>query len=141
MAQPSPEDWLGINALFTRYAMALDDGDVAGVVDCFVEDATVESPVVGSYAGRAEIRAFAERIAAVRRAGAQLRHVVGNLAAEVDGNRARARCYLVTYITRDGRSELLAPGEYTCELVKADGRWRFARRVVAMDSAVSLPGG
>jgi ketosteroid isomerase-like protein len=141
MAQPSTEDWLGINDLFTRYSMALDDGDVDGVVACFTADATVESPVVGTYAGLAKIRQFAERIAAVRRAGTQLRHVVSNLAAEVDGDRARARCYLVTYITRDGRSALLAPGEYNCELVKTGNRWRFSRRVVAMDSAITLPGG
>lgn len=141
MAATSTEDRLGIADLFTRYALALDDGDVDGVVACFTEDATVESPVVGTYAGQAEIRRFARRLAAARQAGARLRHVVSNLVAEVEGDRGRARCYLVTFITRDGRSELLAPGEYNCEVVRRDGRWLFTRRVVAMDSAVTLPGG
>lgn len=141
MTATSTEDRLGISDLFTRYSLALDDGDVEGVVACFTEDATVDSPVVGTYAGHAEIRRFARRLAAVREAGAQLRHVVSNIVADVEGDRGQARCYLVTFVTRDGRSELLAPGEYTCEVVRRDGRWLFTRRVVTMDSAITLPGG
>ena len=141
MTTTSTEDRLGISDLFTRYSLALDDGDVDGVVACFTEDASVESPVVGAYTGHAEIRRFAERLAAVRDAGAQLRHVVSNLMAEVDGDRGTARCYLVTFITQGAKSELLAPGEYNCEVVKRDGRWLFTRRIVAMDSAITLPGG
>ena len=140
MTPASIEDWFGINSLFARYATALDDGDVAGVVGCFTEDASVESPVVGAYVGHAQIRRFAERLARVRQAGAQLRHVISNLTAEVEGDRASARCYLLTAITRDGKSALLGPGTYDCELVRTPQGWLFTRRVVAMDHPIVLPG-
>src|SRR5216110_3816145 len=63
------EDRLAIHDLFVRYTTALDRGDVETVVDCFTEDATLESPVIGVIAGRDAIRAFAERFAAQRAAG------------------------------------------------------------------------
>jgi 3-phenylpropionate/cinnamic acid dioxygenase small subunit len=70
--------------------------------------------------------------------GVQFRHVVSNLRAEVDGTRARARCYLLDYATRDGKTELLSPGEYRCELKKTDGAWRFLERGVIMDRSFAL---
>ena len=99
------------------------------------------SPAVGSHAGHAAIRAFAERFARFNERGSQLRHVISNLAAEIDRDRARATCYLINILTRDGESRLLAPGRYECDLVKsADGRWRFQRRVVILDHPITLEG-
>ena len=65
--------------------------------------------------------------------GVQFRHVVSNLRAEVEGERAHARCYLLDFLTRDGATELLSPGEYDCELKRTNGAWRFVYRKVAMD--------
>ena len=134
MAAPSVEDWFAINNVFVRYATALDRGDVEAVVDCFTEDASLESPVLGAYAGHAGVRDFAARTARLSREhGAQFRHVVSNLVVDVDGDRAHATCYLLDFLTRDGRTELLSPGEYDCRLRRNEGRWRFERRVVKMD--------
>jgi ketosteroid isomerase-like protein len=134
MADASPGDWLAIERLFIRYATSLDHGDVEAVVDCFTADCALESPVLGAFAGHAGIRDFAGRTARLLRAEqVQFRHVVANLVADVDGDTARARCYLLDFRTRDGRTELLSPGEYACDLARVDGRWRFTRRVVAMD--------
>lgn len=130
------EDWLAINALFTRYACSLDRGDVAAVVDCFTPDATLASPVLGRFEGHEGIRAFAMRTAdLLREEGVQFRHVVSNLEVDVAGDVARATCYLLDFRTRGGRTELLSPGVYDCDLRRAEGRWRFARRDVAMDQA------
>jgi uncharacterized protein (TIGR02246 family) len=140
MGAASIEDRLAINDLFVRYTTALDAGDVETIVDCFTENASLESPTVGIYTGRRHIRDFAERFARFRANGAQLRHMISNLAVSVDGDRARATCYLLNMITRNGKSELLAPGRYECDLEREDSAWRFSRRVVILDQPVRLDG-
>jgi len=140
MAKPSVSDRLEIDDLFVRYVCALDEGDVDTVVDCFAEDGSLESPVAGTHKGHAAIRAFAERFARYRTGGAQLRHVVSNLRIDVAGDRAHARCYLVVFLTRNGESRVIPPGQYDCDLVREQGAWRFAHRVVAHDSAYVLEG-
>jgi hypothetical protein len=104
-------------------------------VRCFTADCVLESPVLGPFSGHQGIRDFAGRTARLlREERVQFRHVVANLVADVDGDTARARCYLLDFRTRDGRTELLSPGEYTCDLARVGGRWLFTRRVVAMDA-------
>lgn len=133
-------DRLLINDLFVRYTRALDGGDVEGIVGCFSEEGSLESPAVGAYRGREGVREFARRFARFHEEGAQLRHVISNLAVEIAGERARATCYLLNVITRNGQSRLLAPGRYECDLVKAGGQWLFERRLVILDHAVTLEG-
>ena len=133
MQSAMTEDRMAIADLFTRYCCALDDGDVETVVDCFTEDAVLESPVIGFIAGRDAIRAFAERFATQRAGGTQFRHMITNIVTEVEGDRARASAYLLVLITQDGRSRSLPPGRYECEAVKQGGAWRFSRRVVFHD--------
>src|SRR6266851_5025294 len=87
----SLEDRLAIGDLFVRYATALDRGDVETVVDCFTDDAALESPVIGVIAGREAIRGFSERFAAQRAGGMQFRHMITNIAAEVERDRGRSR--------------------------------------------------
>ena len=134
MAAASMGDWFDINNVFIRYATSLDRGDVDAVVDCFTENASIVSPVLGEFSGYAGVRDFAERTARRKRdEGVQFRHVVSNLVADIEGDRAHATCYLLDFRTRDGKTELLSPGEYECVLRKTHGRWRFERRAVRMD--------
>jgi uncharacterized protein (TIGR02246 family) len=142
MAAGSIEDRLAIGDLFVRYTTALDAGEVETVVDCFTADAALESPVIGVIAGRDAIRAFAGRFAAQRAAGTQFRHLVTNIAADIEagGDRARASAYLLVLITRDRQSRPLPPGRYECDLVKEGGQWRFSRRVVFHDHDYTLEG-
>ena len=102
-----------INDLFVRYTTALDAGEVDTIVGCFTEDGALESAVAGVHAGQAAIRAFAERFARFRERGSQLRHFISNPAVQVDGNTARATCYLLNVITRDGKTEVMAPAATT----------------------------
>ena len=138
----SVEDRLAIGDLFVRYATALDRGNVASVVDCFTADAELESPVIGIIAGRDAIRSFAERFAAQRAGGTQFRHMITNIAAEIDpgGDRARATAYLFVMITRSGETRSLPPGRYECDAVKEAGVWRFCRRTVCHDHDYTLDG-
>ena len=140
MAGGSIEDRLAISDLFVRYTTALDQGDVETVVDCFTENAVLESPVIGVIAGRDAIRAFADRFAAQRAGGTQFRHMITNIVAEVEGDRALASAYLLVLITQDGKSRSLPPGRYECEVVKQGGAWRFSRRVVFHDHDYVLEG-
>ena len=132
------EDRLAIGDLFVRYAVALDNGEVETVVACFTEDAALESPAIGRIAGHDAIRAFARHFAERRAAGVQFRHMITNIAAEIDGNRARATAYLLVPVTSGGRTRTLPPGRYECELVKEAGEWRFARRAVFHDCDYTL---
>lgn len=136
----SLEDRFGINDLFVRYTTALDAGDVETIVGCFTEDGALESPAVGKHAGRDGIRAFSERFAALRQRGVQLRHVISNMAMTVDGDTAHATCYLTNMITMDGKSQLMPPGRYECELRRVDGAWLFQNRKVILDASFVLPG-
>jgi ketosteroid isomerase-like protein len=142
MAGDSIEDRLAIGELFVRYTTALDAGEVETVVDCFTADAALESPVIGVIAGTDAIRAFAGRFAAQLAAGTQFRHMVTNIAAEIEagGDRAQATAYLLVLITHDGKSRRLPPGRYECELVKEGGAWRFSRRIVFHDHDYTLEG-
>jgi ketosteroid isomerase-like protein len=129
-----------IEELFSRYLWSIDTGDVEILVDCFTPEGSLESPAVGKYAGHEAIREFAMRFARFREQGSQLRHVVSTFRIEISGETAFARCYLLAYITRNGKSSLLGPGTYACNLQKNDGRWRFTRRIVTMDHEYELEG-
>lgn len=140
MNEASLEDRAAIHDLFTRYCCALDDGEVDTVVDCFTADATLKSPVI-DIAGHDQIRAFAGRFSAQRAAGTQFRHMVGNIAVTVRGDRAAATAYLLVLISKDGSHRTLPPGRYECELVRhGRGQWRFSRRTVFHDHDYTLDG-
>ena len=140
MKAASLADWFDVHNLFVRYTTSLDACDVESVVDCFTEDGWLDSPVLGRFEGHAGIRDFALRTVKVRdERGGQFRHVVSNLRVETDGDRAAARCYLLDFLTVNGASQLLSPGEYVCDLVRAGGTWRFASRTVHMDQGFPPP--
>ena len=136
----SLEEWFAIHNVFIAYATSLDACDVDAVVACFEPDCTLASPILGRFQGHDGIRAFAQRTVDLKRErNVQFRHVVSNLRAWVDGDRASARCYLLDFLTEGEKVELLSPGEYDSELRRRDGVWRFTRRDVAMDRVFSLP--
>ncbi len=124
MAAASLDDWFAVNNLFIRYATSLDHCDVEAVVACFEPDGTIESPVLGRFAGAAGIRAFAQRTVRMKQEqGAQFRHVVSNLRVDVDGERASARCYLLDF--RHARWQDGSPVARRIRMrVEADGRKR-----------------
>ena len=139
MAIGSLADRLAIADLFTRYCCALDSGEIETVVDCFTADAVLKSPVI-DIGGTDAIRAFAGRFAAQRASGTQFRHMVTNIAATIDGDRARATAYLLVLISKDRNHRTLPPGRYECDLVRQDGAWRFSRRTVFHDHHYALEG-
>jgi uncharacterized protein (TIGR02246 family) len=140
VTRASIEDRMAIEDLFIRYTTAMDSGDVEGVVGCFTEDGRLDSPIIGRRQGVEQLRAFAEQIArSIQLRGARFRHVVTNFRFDVEGDRARAQCYLLDFVTIGGETTLLSPGEYDCEVVKRDERWLFASRIVRMDRPFAIP--
>jgi uncharacterized protein (TIGR02246 family) len=136
----SIEDRFAINDLFVRYTTALDAGDVETIINCFTEDGSLESPAIGKHSGRDGIRTFSERFASLSGRGVQLRHVISNLAMTVNGDHARATCYLTNIVTTDGKSQLMPPGRYDCELRRVAGAWLFQNRLVVLDAPFQIPG-
>jgi hypothetical protein len=133
-------DWYDVHNLFVRYATALDACDSDSVVGCFTPEGWIESPALGRFEGHDGIRAFVARTIKVRdERGGQFRHVLSNLRVETEGDRAVARCYLLDFLTVGGRTELLSPGEYQCELVRVTGAWKFTSRAVHMDQLFTPP--
>jgi hypothetical protein len=88
--------------------------------------------------GHAAIRDFVGRFAAQRAAGVQFRHMVTNIAAAIDGDRATATAYLLVLVSQNGTHRTLPPGRYECDLVRQNGAWRFVRRTVLHDHAYTL---
>jgi hypothetical protein len=101
------EDRLAIEDLFVRYTTALDAGDGETIVGCFTEDGVLDSPTVGTYTGREAIGDFARRFARFCNSGAQLRHMISNLAVTIEG-RSGARDLLSTQPDHSQRRELRA---------------------------------
>ena len=139
MATPSIEDRLAISDLFVRYTTALDECDIDRVVSCFTPDCTLVSPSHGAFHGHDGIRKFAAPNVKLKERGAQFRHFISNLVIDQQGDLAKAYCYLLDFVTVDGKTELLSPGVYDCDLVKQGGAWRMKQRLVNMDYKFTLP--
>ena len=90
MSESRFKDRAAIHDLFTRYCCALDNVEIETVVDCFMIDAILKSPVI-DISGHDEIRTFAGCLAAQRVSGTQFRHIVSNIAVTIAGNRAAAK--------------------------------------------------
>jgi hypothetical protein len=140
MKTASMADWFDVHNLFVRYTTSLDACNVEEVVACFTPDGWLQSPVLGRFDGHAGIREFVGRTIKVRdERGGQFRHVVSNVRVQTEGDRGVAKCYLLDYLTVGGKTELLSPGEYVCEIVRKDGAWRFVSRLVHMDQEFPPP--
>jgi ketosteroid isomerase-like protein len=134
MGAPSIEDRFALNDLLVRYTTSLDACDVDGVLSCFTEDCVLETPISGVYHGHDGIRRFATDTARLKeQRGGQFRHVISNMRFDVDGDTAKLRCYLLDFLTLDGKTELLSPGEYDCDAIRTGGEWKLRRRLVRMD--------
>src|SRR5262245_52679420 len=84
-------DGLEIRELVARYNYAIDEGRPEEWVATFVPDGTFESTALGKHTGREALMAFATGyIAAVTG-----RHCTSDFTVDVDGDDARARCYLI----------------------------------------------
>ncbi len=139
-ADGSPaDDRAAIENLQARYMFALDWRDPDAYAATFAEDGEVVSAAAtarGREAIRAEVVAMRESDrAAAAAAGLRpfsRRHVITNLVLDIDGDRAAGRAYWTSYNNDNPERApyLESFGHYEDELVKVDGEWLFARRVI-----------
>jgi uncharacterized protein (TIGR02246 family) len=113
--------------LVTRFGFAIDAKDWEAVGALFAEDAVMAIPVGDPFAGRTAIVAILR--AALDHCG-PTHHLFSNHLAEIDGDRATARCYVRIYHAGGGDmadkfEETL--GTFQLELRRHDGTWRFTR--------------
>lgn len=64
-----------------------------------------------------------------------VRHCSVNEVVDGDGDHATMRSSYVVIQTADGPPSIFVTGGYDDELVRVDGRWRFARRVHHVDGS------
>ena len=119
-----------IRGLVTAYAIACDEHDLPRLGDLFTEDATFSSPSGAMIAsGRESIaRMFVETLK-IRGPAFHWTHDVSVEIDPDDPDRAAGVVYSHAETTPNGVVSLAAM-KYFDEYRRADGRWRFARRVI-----------
>ncbi len=138
------EAYAAIRNLYARYNWCSDEGDADGYADCFTEDGELSIPGIGMHVrGRENLREF-KRQDKARRGDRIRRHWNSGLFLEAvgDGGAMRGRCYLHGYDGAPGEAPVLSDvGAYDDVIVRRDGEWRFARRVITMDHSAFRPPG
>jgi ketosteroid isomerase-like protein len=118
-------DRAAVRETILQYATAVDRGDQALLAQCFTEDVhcVFEGEDIGRGVDRiiAYIGSNAARFTIVGFA-----HMLSNIAVELDGDRAHAEAYALSYLITevDGGTSLRLRGlRYIDELVRRGDRW------------------
>lgn len=129
----STEDRIAIQDIVSRYAWALDTGDVDGFVTCFASDGeliwdTFERPE--TWHGHKALRHFAAFLRDQPRSAGRQHHVT-NLLIEPATEGARGRAYAAVALRQgDGPHLLHVMGWYEDVYRREDGQWKLARRII-----------
>ena len=122
------EDEHQIHRTLGAYCQHYDDGRFDEWADLFTDAAAFEFP--GRRArGREAIRSLMETVHA---AGPGGKHMTANTLVDVDGDSASATTDYLFVQPEGGGLAIVAAGRYHDRLVRSDGRWRFAERVITM---------
>ncbi len=132
-------DWtqkMAIQELFARYAHAIDDLKPDAWVECFTIDGVFQ---VGRRAmrGQAALRGYAD----VHVQEIRCRHMMANFLYEVHADEATGQCSMLATLATPGGYKIFAQGRYVDRLVKRNGHWRIAHRLVETDQLASNPTG
>lgn len=132
---------LEIEDLAARYNLAIDLGDPAGWVSCFLPDgefeivavgartAAVRSLVPGCWRGQTELMEFATTVAG----GMPCRHWSYNRRLTPDGDSLESVSYMNVYYLDAPPESRLITGVMRDRLVRAGADWRFACRRITFD--------
>ena len=128
-------DWHAINTLLMTYAEHVDAGRFEDVAAMF-EHSTYriehgDGAHVSSYEGSAPVQAFCEQTRLYPDGTPRTKHVITNVVIDVDGDRARSRCYATVFQQTDVLPlQPIASGRYVDQFERVDGTWRFADRLI-----------
>jgi uncharacterized protein (TIGR02246 family) len=130
------EDMDEIRQLYIDYGRHLDAGDAAAYATLFAKDAKLRLGPVMRANGREEIERVAATVVTPAADGAARSvHVLSSPRVELagDGDTATGECvWTAISLAADGSPKVLV-GRHVDELVREDGRWRFARRAGLVD--------
>ena len=120
-----------IRELLAAYCFHFDNGEFDPWLQLFTPDGVFDLGARGRVAGQAALRQFLHGIP-LTDGLPMMRHCVMNSIVQVDGDHATARSYVV--VVHGGPTVgITLAGRYEDRLVKRDGAWRFAERVVHFD--------
>ena len=138
----SASDILLIQNLLNQYCHAVDRGSVDDILEVFHPDGVLRPVYQGDAAhkGRDAIRAWYQKYDGSVRAGVeQMRHKISAPYIQVDGDRARSVCYLDADFIAKATGEMgVATGRYEDELVRDQGRWWIAERIIIVENNLGL---
>jgi uncharacterized protein (TIGR02246 family) len=132
------EDIMAIHQLFIDYGHALDAGDFDAYADLFAEEGEVLLGPMGRARGREEIKALMTK--ALSGGVGSSFHIISSPQVQLDGDRASSQV-MWSVVARDdnGRPSLTMIGHHRDDLVRENGRWKFARRRGFVDIPAALP--
>jgi 3-phenylpropionate/cinnamic acid dioxygenase small subunit len=129
------EDWHSVQTLLMTYANYVDAGRFAAAAALF-EHATYrlefpDRPGRTTYQGAEEVHAFFAGTRLYSDGTPRTKHLITNVAIDLDGDRASSRCN-VTVLQQTDLLPLqpIASGRYLDRFERAGGEWRFADRLV-----------
>lgn len=112
-----------------EFHLAVDGNDPRGWTETYTEDGELCSPF-GNPKGH---EALFDWISGTVATLSGTRHCSVNEVVDGDGDRATMRSSYFVLKTDDAPPAIFVTGGYDDELVRVDGRWRFARRVHHVD--------
>lgn len=114
-----------IRRTLAEYCHHIDDGDFAAFGECFTEQAEIIA-FGRTRNGRQVVSAF---MAKAMPAEARGKHLTTNTVITHSGDGRASSVSDFAFVGPDGS---LATGRYLDELAEEDGRWRIARREIAL---------
>lgn len=130
------EDMDEIRQLYIDYGRHLDGGDIAAWASLFASNAKIRYGGVMRADGREEIQKMAEKL--IRRSPGEARTIVHLIASphitDYNGETAKGECvWAAVKASAEGPPHIPHIGRHADELVKENGRWRFALRRGILD--------
>jgi uncharacterized protein (TIGR02246 family) len=132
------EDLLEIHQLFVDYGLALDAGDFDAYAELFADDGEVLLGPMGRAKGRDEIKALMTKTLSGG-IGPSF-HIISSPQVQLEGDTATSQV-MWSVVNRDdaGGATLAMIGRHRDDLVRENGRWKFARRRGYVDLPSALP--
>jgi uncharacterized protein (TIGR02246 family) len=128
------EDLDEIRQLYIDYGRHLDAGDPVSYATLFARDAKLRLGPVMRADGREQIERAAGTVLQAAPDGSKRSvHLLAAPRIELDGDTATGECVWAAISASDSGAPGVLVGRHVDELVREDGRWRFARRVGHID--------
>ena len=132
------EDLEEIRQLYIEYGRRLDGGDAAGYAALFSRDAKLRLGPVMRGDGRAQIERAVTRLLKSMESADRSVHVIGTPTIDLQGDTASGESVWVAYSQPSAGAPDVMVGRHVDQLVREEGRWRFALRRGLLD--IGAPG-